>query len=65
MGEAKQRGTYEQRVAEGEVKRAERERLQLEAYRVRREIGMRRGKSRLPALLAIAAAAAAATPLIK
>ena len=63
MGEAKRRGTYEQRVAEGEVKRAERERLQLEAYRVRREIGMRQGKSRVPALLVVAALVAlTATP---
>jgi hypothetical protein len=60
MGEAKRRGTYEQRVAEGEAKRLEREAKQ---FAIRRDLGMRRGKSRLPALLAIAAAAA--HPLIK
>lgn len=56
MGEAKRRGTYEQRVAEGVAKRAERE---LQQFAVRREIEMRRGKSMLPALLAMTAGIAA------
>ena len=53
MGEAKRRGTFEERKAEGEAKR-------LERIRVESELRARRGKSRMPAMMAIALAMAAA-----
>lgn len=56
MGEAKRRGTYEQRKAEGERKRQEREALMREDGRT---LAARRGKSRmLPYVAAMLAASA-------
>ena len=59
MGEAKRRGTYEQRAVEGKAKRDERE---LQQFVLSRELASRRGKSRVPTLLAIALASLTTTP---
>lgn len=52
MGEAKRRGTFEQRKVEGEIKKAEREKLHEEKMRFLRQ---RRGKSIMPLVAALAA----------
>jgi hypothetical protein len=52
MGEAKRRGTLDQRKAEGEIKRAKRQAEHEERMRFLRQ---RRGKSIMPLLAAIMA----------
>jgi hypothetical protein len=52
MGEAKRRGTYEQRKAEGEIKCAER---QAEHEKRMRFLKQRRGKSVMPLVAAMMA----------